>query len=77
MGHVLGLPRGADGWYLLEMLGLAGWSVAVTAGRAGGSRVQARLGNWLVEREGDSVAEVALEVFEEARAVSRRLTRGR
>lgn len=77
MSHVLGMPRGADGWYVLEMLGLAGWSVSVTRGDAGGSRVRAQLDGHVVERVGPSVADVALQVFEEARASSRRLTRGR
>lgn len=77
MSVVLGLPRGADGWYVLEMLSLAGWSVAVVADGTGGSRVRARLGRHLVERDGPSVADVALQVFEEARAISRRLARGR
>ena len=75
MTHVLGLARGADGFYILEMLGLAGWSVAVTAHELG-VRVSAQLGREVVERVGASVADVALEVFEEARAISRRLARG-
>lgn len=77
MSHVLGLPRGADGWYVLEMLGLAGWRISVTRSDAGGTRVRAQLGRHVIERDGTAVADVALQVFEEARATSRRLTRGR
>lgn len=72
MGVVLGLPRGADGFYVLEMLGLAGWDVSVTRGIRGGSRVRAtRPGLAPVEREGATVADVALQVFEEARERAR------
>ena len=76
MSHVIGLPRGAAGFYVLEMLGLAGWQVTVTGNGSGGSRVRATLGEAKVEREGPSVADVALEVFEEARAKTRALTVG-
>lgn len=75
--HVLGLPRGADGFYVLEMLALAGWRVSVTADGNGGSRVRAQRDGELVERQGPSVAAVALQVFEEARATTRRLVCGR
>lgn len=68
--HVIGLPRGADGYYVLEMLNLAGWAVSVSAAE-GGVRVRARRGRDLVERVGATAADVALEVFESARSPSR------
>lgn len=75
--HVLGLPRGSDGFYILEMLGLAGWRVSVTADGNGGARVRAQRDGEFVERQGPTVADVALQVFEEARATTRRLVCGR
>lgn len=76
MSHVVGLERAVAGFFILEQLGLAGWNVTVTSNGAGGSRVRARLGDELVEHEGETAADVALTVFEEARARSRRLPRG-
>ncbi|HVM68875.1 MAG TPA: hypothetical protein VM204_03455 [Gaiellaceae bacterium] len=69
MSAVTGLERGADGFYVLEMLGLAGWSVSVVAAGDGGSRVVATKGEHRVERAGATVADIALEVFEQARSL--------
>jgi hypothetical protein len=71
MTLVLGLPRGADGFYVLELLGLAGWSVVVEGDVDGGSRVTATKGELRVVRVGPTVADVALEVFEQARSLLR------
>lgn len=68
--HVLGLARGADGYYILEMLGLDGWRIAVTA-HAAGVKITARRGKDVVERVGASAADIALQVYEAARAISR------
>ena len=67
LSHVVGLPRGADGFYVLEMLGLDGWAILVTTAGPDTMRVRATRGEHVVEHEGASVAEIALQVYEEAR----------
>lgn len=71
MTPVFGLERGAAGFFILEILEVAGWKVSVTATGEGGVHVCARRGEDVVERVGDTVTDIALIVFEEARAITR------
>lgn len=66
-GYVLGVPRRASGYLVLELLAAGGWEIAVTGREGGGVKLSARLGDELVEREGDQVADVVLFLYEDAR----------
>lgn len=62
-----------DGWLLLQLAEVVGWSVAVTA-RGAGAGVRVRLEHPVygaLEREGESVSAVALGLVETALIVSR------
>lgn len=62
------------GWHLLELLGLDGWQVAVTAAFAGGSLVIASRNGLEVRRSGENVAAIAVDLFKEAqRLMGRRV----
>lgn len=59
------------GYRLLELLSLSGWTVAVTAGFAGGILVIAERNGLEVRYQGETVAAVAHLVYTEAMRLQR------
>lgn len=67
---MLGTPRFASGFLVLEMLAHDGWSIAITASQVHeeGVHVTARRGTLEVNVDGATIADIALVIFEAARA---------
>lgn len=70
MSCVLGMPRAEAGWLLLELLEVDEWTVTVVPCDAG-VRVTAHGYGAVVQAEGQSVADIAIVVFEAARGARR------
>jgi hypothetical protein len=62
----IGEGKEAPGYLLLQLLSQQGWAVDVVADPAGVLVTASKLGQRTVSRRGRSVAEVAVDVVEEA-----------
>jgi hypothetical protein len=69
---LLGVDRREAGWLIVRQLELAGWDVELAGREQGGVAVSARRGPLETPVfEGDSLADVAIPLFESARRVLR------